>query len=120
MIDLYFKNENDLSYNSLELEETTDLGNLISQIKMLLFTNRGEVLGTTTLGINLENLIFETKVSKEKIINLLNKQCSDFLVYDEKQYSIRFDLEFYKGNVRDIAVLNVIINDMIAMDVVIK
>lgn len=120
MVDIYFKNSSDISYNVEELEDSTEIGIIISQIKMLLFTNKGEVLGNTRLGLNLENIIFETNVSKEKILSILKEQMFLYLVYDDVNYKIDYDLDFYKGTVRDIAVLKIKINNKTALDVFIK
>lgn len=120
MIDLYFKNEGDLNFDSEMLDDDTEIGNLTSQIRMLLFTERGEVFGENGLGLNLENLIFESNLSKNKVLNILNKQAQQYLVYDTNQYDVTFDIQFYKGTTRDIALLQVLVNSKIAMEVFIR
>ena len=120
MIDLYFKNDTDMNFDDEMLDDDTEIGNLTSQIRMLLFTERGEVFGENALGLNLENLIFESNLSQNKILNILNKQAQQYLVYDTKQYDVSFDIQFYKGTVRDIALLQVLVNSKIAIEVFIR
>jgi hypothetical protein len=120
MVDLYFKNEFDITYDEMMLEETSELQNLLSQLKMILFTNIGDVLGSIGLGMNLEKLIFETNYNKFTIINILKNQIKRYLVYDNSKYSLDFDLNFIQGTVRDIAVLTIFINGQTALDLMIK
>lgn len=120
MIDIYLKNTDDLSYVDDELEEDSELQVLISQIKMILFTNKTEVLGNNDLGLNLETLIFSTNVSVPKLQNIIKQQFDKFLVYDENKFKIDVDIEFYKGETRDIGVLKIKINNIRALDVFIR
>jgi hypothetical protein len=120
MVDIYFKAENDISYDASQLEENTDINNLISQIKMILFTNTGDVMGANNLGINLEKLIFSTDYNKNIILANLKHQIRDYLRYDRNLYNVQFDLNFFKGTIRDIGVLSVDINGSRALDVLIK
>lgn len=120
MVDLYFKNENDITYDELLLEETSELQILISQIKMLLFTNNGDVLGSPSLGLNLETLIFETSYNKFIILNNLKTQIERYLVYDDKKYQVEYDIVFYRGTIRDIAILSILINGQNSLDIMIK
>lgn len=120
MIDLYFKNENDMNFDDEMLDDETEIGNLTSQIRMILFTERGDVLGESGLGLNLESLIFESNLSKDKILSILARQVQLYLVYDTKKYEVTFDVEFFRGTVRDIALLKVFINSLVAMEVFIK
>lgn len=120
MKDLYFKNEADITFDEMLLEETSELEMLLSQIKMLLYTNIGDVLGSINMGMSLEKLIFETNYSKYTIINILKNQIQRYLVYDDKKYNIDFDLVFIQGTIRDIGVLSIFINGQVALDLMIK
>lgn len=120
MVDFYFKNQEDISYKTGIFEETSEVQQLLGQIKMILFTNRGEVLGDTSLGLNIERLIFETNVNKSVLMNTLNQQINMYLRYDRAKFDVSFNVDFYKGTVRDIAVLEVIINSQKVLDVLLK
>lgn len=120
MIDFYFKGNNDITFKDYILEESSELENIISQIKMLLFTNNGDVLGATSMGLNIEKLIFETNYNNFTILNNFKYQMGQFLVYDNNTYNIDYDLTFHKGTVRDIAIFHVMINGQRALDILIK
>lgn len=120
MNDLYFKAENDITYDASEIEENLDINNLLGQIKMLLFTNTGDVMGATDLGLNIDKLIFSTDYNKNIILANFKNQIRDYLRYDRSLYNVEFDLNFFKGTSRDIGVLSVDINGSRALDVLIK
>lgn len=119
-MEFYFKNPEDSTYIATKLEEDSALQNLISQIKMLIFTNNGDVLGEPRLGLNIEKLIFETNYNKYNILSALKNQTRDYLKYDRNRFNVDYDLEFFKGTQRDIGVFNVSINGQRALDVLIR
>lgn len=119
-MDFYFKTPEDSTYSENRLEETSEIQNLISQIKMILFTNNGDVLGAHTMGLNIENLIFETNYNKHRILGSIKNQIRDYLRYDLAKFSVEYDMDFFKGTQRDIGVFSVSINGQKALDVLIR
>lgn len=120
MKDFYFKADNDISFNPEMVEEIDEIEQLISQLKMLFFTNQGDVLKSLDLGLNLEKLIFETNYNKFTILNNIKFQVGQYLVYDQSKYKLDFELQFFQGSVRDIALLTVFINGQKSLEVGIK
>lgn len=52
---------------------------IIQKYEMLLFTNKGEVFGDLNFGMDLEELLFETKLSAESIESMINSQISEYI-----------------------------------------
>lgn len=52
---------------------------IIQKYEMLLFTNKGEVFGDLNFGLDLEELLFETKLSAESIESMINSQISEYI-----------------------------------------
>lgn len=119
MKDFYFKSEeNDTSFDPTAVDETNEIEQLLNQLKMLFFTNQGDVLGPgTSLGLNLDRLIFETNYNKFTILNNIKFQAGQYLVYDDSRYTLDYELQFFQGQVRDIALLTVFINSQQALKV---
>lgn len=120
MKDLYFKSDIDITYDASKFVEDDRLQQLIGQIKMIIFTNHGEVLGSTEMGLNLETLIFETNYNSKTIINNLKFQMSQFLKFDEDIFDIAYDIQFFQGTVRDMALLTITINGQRSLDILVK
>jgi hypothetical protein len=52
---------------------------IIQKYEMILFTNKGEVFGDLDFGANLEELLFETKLSAEAIEGMINTQIVKYI-----------------------------------------
>ena len=64
-IDLYFREPgSDNMYNPYTLEEQSPLEILLAKIRMILYTNRGEILSEPNLGMDLDDYIFSPGISE--------------------------------------------------------
>jgi hypothetical protein len=77
-------------YNSTELIEDDVIRVIIQKYEMLLLTNKGEVFGFSDLGCNLEELLYETKVSSDFVEGEITQQ---ILEYIKEISGIDFTLE---------------------------
>lgn len=57
--DFYLRPEGDPAFRPDQLEVYDDLESALQQIKMTLFTNKGEVLGEPDFGLQVEKYLFE-------------------------------------------------------------
>ena len=57
--DFYLRPETDPAYRPEQLEVHEDLESALQQIKMTLFTKKGEVLGEPDFGLEVEKYLFE-------------------------------------------------------------
>ena len=87
---IYFRDPTDPKFQSGLLETNSDLEELIAKIKMILFTNRGEVLGFPDFGMDLEESLFDFDINEGLIRDRFYAQIAKFI--PETQYKI--DIEF--------------------------
>ena len=66
-------------YNSTELIEDEIVRVIVQKYEMILFTNKGEVLGDPNFGGDLERLLHQTKVSSKYVEKNLNEQISTYI-----------------------------------------
>ena len=52
---------------------------IIQKYEMILFTTKGEVFGDLDFGTNLEELLFETKVSAETVEAIIQSQITNYI-----------------------------------------
>ena len=78
-IDFYITNSNEPTYTDNKPEEDDIIEVIIQKYKMILFTNKGELLGDPNFGGDMEYLLFETKVSDTYVIEELTKQIIDYI-----------------------------------------
>lgn len=92
--EIYTRSENDTYYNNI-LEHNNDIEAILSQIRIILGTRRGEVLGNYNFGCGIEDLIFSTKFNKDKIRSLIQEQINDN-IKEFPNYKITVDVSFFK------------------------
>jgi hypothetical protein len=110
MIEIYNRDPGDFGYKENVLETTDPIEICIGQIKMLLLTNKGEVLGDPNFGISLDNLVFNLELSEDSVKREIDFQINTYCPFFYKIGGY-FKLEFYQGTLRDIANLYFFIPD---------
>lgn len=65
--DFYTREGDDIKFQEGRLEISDDLESAIQQIKMTLFTNKGDVLGEPEFGLDIEKYLFEYSIDSESI-----------------------------------------------------
>ena len=56
--EIYFRDSTDSRYDSGKIEEDSSKEILLNKIRMILYTNKGEILGAPDLGLDLEDNLF--------------------------------------------------------------
>jgi len=83
--DIFCMSPDSPRYSPTALETDGALPVLIQKIEMLLFTDKGSVLGVPDFGINLEKYIFESNVSADYIRSEIVQQLRQYVVTDEEE-----------------------------------
>ena len=119
MIDIYNRLSTDQQY--IPLVETTDgMEQILSQIKMILGTSYGDVLGAPYFGANIKKYIFNLSYNQEEISNFVKQIILTNISYDKELYDVDVSVEFGKDhyNRSDYAVINISINQMKCLGIV--
>jgi hypothetical protein len=78
--DLYIRSESEPGFESDRLEVFDELESTLQQIKMTLFTRKGEVLGEPNFGIEVDRYLFEFSIDpfniKQDATNQINTYVS--------------------------------------------
>jgi len=93
-IDFYISYPGHPRFREYELIEDDVVRVIIQKYEMILFTNKGDVLGEPNLGADLIELLHETKLSSESIEGEIRAQIADYITEID---SIGYELsvEFY-------------------------
>jgi hypothetical protein len=105
MREIYNRDPLDPNYNPYQIETSDPVEICVGQIKMLLLTNKGEVLGDPKFGLNLEDLIFTLNLSEASISKELDLFLQTYIPLFKKLGG-SYSLKFYQGTQRDIATLD--------------
>jgi phage baseplate assembly protein W len=78
-IDFYIKYPGHPSYNSPKLIEDDTVRVIVQKYEMIIFTNKGELLGDPNFGCDLPALLYETSLSAPSIEAEIRAQISDYI-----------------------------------------
>lgn len=108
--EIYTRNENDPYYDSNILEHNNDIESILSQIRIILGTSKGQVLGDYNFGVGIEDLVFTTNLNKSKIQQLISQHITDY-IKEFPNYTITSNVSFFKlPNGTDGALIDIYIN----------
>lgn len=108
--EIYIRDENDPYFNPRKLEVTDEIEMAITQVRMILGTEKGDVLGSPDFGINLEDYIFKTKRNSTSICDELDEQIASY-VQTGPNIRINTELNFGdSGEGYDYGLLDIYIN----------
>jgi len=105
MIEIYNRDPGDPFFKSDVIEISDPIEICIGQLKMILLTIKGEVLGDPSFGLSLEELVFSMDLSQKALQDEIDRHIRNYvpIFYQLGGY---FDVEFYAGTERDIVYLN--------------
>jgi hypothetical protein len=117
--EIYCRNSNDPLYNYNILETSSALEALLTKLRMIIFTNKGEVIGVPDLGLSLNDLLFEFNANTYQIQKDFYAQVSKY-VPDAVNFNIDLQVNFVPGTVRDICYIDIYIDGTKYLGVVAK
>jgi hypothetical protein len=77
--DFYILYKDHPRYVPKELIEDEVVNVIIQKYEMILFTNKGEVLGDPEFGANLLELLYQTKVSESYVVSTIDEQIAIYI-----------------------------------------
>lgn len=109
LTEIYCRNINDPQYNYQLLETHNPIEALLTKLRMILFTNRGEILGLPDIGLDLEYHLFELNFNAFQLQQNFFGQVSKY-VPESQYYKLDLQVNFVPGTVRDIAYIDIYID----------
>lgn len=107
--EIYCRNESDPGYLPGILETTSPYEALLTKIRMIIFTNKGELLGDPNFGLSLEQMLFEIGANEKQITENFYGQLGIY-VPDTVNMPIELKVSFTQGTVRDICYIDIYID----------
>jgi len=117
--ELPFRDELDPNYLVDHVEINDDVEALIYQLQSIMLTSKGEVLGASDFGANLEDLLFTFNANEFTINTTLNSQTYLFCNLADK-YKVKFSTKFIKEGFHDVGLIDASIEDKTVFGVLFK
>ena len=108
-MELYIKTLGDPNYDRKGVDVENEISQLLIQIETILFTNQGDVLGDSNFGADLEKMIYSFNLNEFELKRIVEDQLERYCSLAAK-YDTKVDVQFSKGEIRDIAQLNITVD----------
>ena len=117
--DIYNRNPADPNFkvNQIEMDDTLEL--FKQQIESCLFTPKTSVMGEVNMGASLDEFIWSFRSSADDINFVINEQIQSYCTM-AREFPYVVNTQFYAGSIRDIAVLNIEIDNRDRFNVIIS
>ena len=89
--EIYCKLPSDINYVP-NIETQDEAFSILQQIKVILGTKHGEVLGSYSFGVNLQEYLFTYNMSREEILYALNAHLANYVYYDTTKFNVYVDV----------------------------
>ena len=95
-----------------QLETDNEIEMIVQQIKMLIGTKEGDVLGAPGFGVNLQQFLFGFNNSVSDITNVMNNAISYFVKYDRNKYNVGVEVRFGQTSdgLSEYALIDILVN----------
>lgn len=108
--EIYIRDENDPNFIPGVIDYSNEMERIISEIKMILGTEKGNVLGSYNFGVDLNYMVFNTKKSAEDVAKEIDDQIREYVTKGDN-VTISTQVSFGdSGEGYDYAVIDIIIN----------
>lgn len=118
--EIYIRDKSDPNYEEGIIDFENDIESAITQIRVLLGTKEGDILGNNTFGIDLEYLVFNTVKNAIEIQNLISEKIHSYIITG-KNITIDTDVQFGdSGHGYDYAIIDIILNGRKALGLLVN
>ena len=109
--EIYCKLPSDTNYER-RIETEDEAEQILQQIKMVLGTKQGQVLGSYDFGIDLQKYLFQMQYSQQQILYTVNTALARYVRFDTDKWTVYADVSWGHDVSAgyEYAVIDVIIN----------
>lgn len=119
--EIYCKIPTDLDYE-LQVESTNAATNLLQQIKIVLGTKPGQVLGEPMFGVDLEKYLFLMNYNKEEIKKMIIYELTQYVQYNSDLFKVDVDISFGHNadDAYEYALIDIMINERKCLGIIVN
>ena len=109
-MELYIKDTINPNYDPLQLQVDEEISMLLTQIEVMLFTRKGEVLGDTDFGANLEDYVYSFMYNESMLTTVITNQLSRYIPLAAK-YNTVVSVNMMQETERNLMFIDIIIDN---------
>lgn len=119
--EIYCRLNSDLNYED-KVETDSEKEQILQQVRVILGTKPGNVLGNCSFGIDLEKYLFMYTYSQDEILMIVNLALAAHLRYDTTKWKVYAEISYghNANDVSDYAVIDIVINQQKCLGILVN
>jgi len=109
-MELYTKVLGDPNYRNDQLQVDEEMSMMLTQIETLLFTTKGDVMGSEGFGMNLEDYVYSFMYNDSMIKGVISGGIKEHIPLSNK-YPVKVDVEFTSETERNVVYVSISIDN---------
>ena len=108
-MEFYIRDIGDPHYDNKELQTSSEISMLLTQLETLLFTRKGDVMGDPEFGANLDDYVYALRYNETMLKSVIEKQIAYYIPLAAK-YNTQVEVTFTDEDTRHLLFVDVIID----------
>ena len=108
-MEFYIRDIGDPHYDSTEIQTSSEISMLLTQLETLLFTRRGDVMGDPEFGANLDDYVYALRYNETMLKGVIEKQIAYYIPLAAK-YNTQVEVTFTDQDTRHLLFVDIIID----------
>ena len=108
-MELYIKTLGDPNFDADQLQSDDDIQMLLTQIETLIFTNKGEVMGNSEFGLNIEDYVYSFRYNDNMLQSMISEGIYRYCPLSYK-YPVNVSVEFTEETERNMVFIDITID----------
>lgn len=119
--EIYCKLPTDIGYEH-KIETNNEIQCILQQIRMVLGTKPGDVLGAPGFGLNLNQFLFDYNRNMNEIRYLVNAAIGYYIKFDSNKYAVGCEINYghNAGDPYEYAVIDIYVNQQKTLGVLVN
>lgn len=109
MVDIYLVGDTEYGHDSSRVETSSKLDMYLNQIRMLMNTQKGSILGYEDFGVDIEGLVFEKDLNENSIKTEIEDHIKLYCSLN-RDFTTNVVVKFFRGVSRDMCVIDIFID----------
>jgi len=115
-MEFYIKDIGDPGYDVNTLQVDEEIGMLLTQIEMCLFTKKGDVLGAVNFGANLEDYVYSFMYNDGMLKGVITDQFDTYIPL-AKKYNTTVSVDFLSQTEKNVVFIDITIDNRYKIEV---
>jgi len=115
-MEFYIKDIGEPNYKPDAIQQDAELGMLLTQIETMLFTRKGEVLGSPDFGANLEDHVYELRYNDYQLKKIIDEQLNAYVPLSRK-YNVNVTVEVVEDTTHHVMFLDITVDSRFQLGV---